>query len=255
MRSPLRRNNGHRKAAEDAHRRAIDLASAQETANLAVAAQRAAREIPAESPSVSEIPDLIEPIIGWRCWNVWLDGHLLALNGGTSYGGQKWEPREAKRSVCNQGQDMYLDSRPKRTHTHGPHDGCRCGYYAAKLLAKAQWPEANYAYGRVAMWGKVIEHEGGFRAEYAYPIEVVLVPKTGFRPFQGTYSVHSPIPPPTEIPAWTEDQLEGIRLRMATMYGCPVSVGSDEAMRDEWAAQYLDIPLPPQVVPLLEARV
>ena len=39
------------------------------------------------------------------------------------------------------------------------------------------WPSAQHgkvAIGQVALWGKVIEHERGFRATFAYPIELRL---------------------------------------------------------------------------------
>jgi hypothetical protein len=44
---------------------------------------------------------------------------------------------------------------------------CSCGIYAANSVHEAM----NYGeiIGRVAMWGYVITHSGGFRAQYAYP--------------------------------------------------------------------------------------
>ena len=30
------------------------------------------------------------------------------------------------------------------------------------------------AYGKVALWGRVIEHEHGYRAQYAYPQSIVV---------------------------------------------------------------------------------
>lgn len=239
----LWRTHGHWKAAEDAHRRAREAADPSGlTLSFAFGTGTTGDADAAEDPGVSEIPDLIEPIVGWRCWRVYNDGSLAALNAG-SYGPEVWPPREAKQATCHKS--TYLNPLAgRRDHTNGPRESCSCGYYAAKLLSKAQWPESNYAYGRVAMWGKVIEHEGGFRGEYAYPIEVIIVAKSGHSVSNGEL---------IDSPAWSVEQAEGIRLRMETMYGIPVRIGSDDAMRDEWAAQYLDIPLPPQVVPLLEA--
>lgn len=245
----LWRTHGHRKAAADAHRRAdqaaLDAALYAQLATIgAGSVAPSGNAEPGEGASVSETPDLVDPIVGWRCWEVGYDGHLIALNAGGGHTSSVWEPRNAKRAVCNRHSNgLYFGEAPKPTHTHGPYDGCSCGFYAAKLLAKAQWPSANYAYGRVAMWGKVIEHEGGYRAEYAYPVEVILVAKSG-RKSNGSGGIF-------EIASWSDEMAENIRLRMGTMYGIPVSIGSDDAMRDEWAAQYLDLPLPPQVVPLL----
>lgn len=55
-----------------------------------------------------------------------------------------------------------------RDHTP-PGDGCTCGVYAAKSKSAAltQFPAAVVAYGEVALFGDVAEHEGGFRAAAA----------------------------------------------------------------------------------------
>ena len=51
-------------------------------------------------------------------------------------------------------------------HHDAPTFTCKCGYYAMKHVADI--PTAK-VYGRVALWGRVIEHAAGFRAQYAYP--------------------------------------------------------------------------------------
>lgn len=33
--------------------------------------------------------------------------------------------------------------------------------------------EREFIYGRVALWGTVVEHEKGYRAQYAYPLELI----------------------------------------------------------------------------------
>lgn len=54
-----------------------------------------------------------------------------------------------------------------------PAEGCTCGIYAANDRAVAerygQGGLGTYVLGRVALWGKVIIYDQGFRAEYAYP--------------------------------------------------------------------------------------
>jgi hypothetical protein len=37
---------------------------------------------------------------------------------------------------------------------------------------------AHFAFGRVSIWGRVIETEAGFRAQYAYPYEIILLDAT-----------------------------------------------------------------------------
>lgn len=54
-----------------------------------------------------------------------------------------------------------------------PGNDCSCGIYAVKsfrlvfdYVVEHPW----YVFGKVALWGKVIEHEKGYRAEFAYPL-------------------------------------------------------------------------------------
>ena len=49
-----------------------------------------------------------------------------------------------------------------------PHWECSCGLYAAKKPTDA----IGNIIGTVAMWGRYVEHERGWRAEYAYPKSV-----------------------------------------------------------------------------------
>jgi len=68
-------------------------------------------------------------------------------------------------------------------------------------------------YGEVALWGKVIAHEHGYRAEYAWPIRVFLpVPMPGF-----------------PIPQNTRNELRAI----ADNYGCEVIIGAKTPQLDE----------------------
>jgi hypothetical protein len=51
---------------------------------------------------------------------------------------------------------------------------CTAGYYALRRPEDlAQYPHGN-VYGVVKLWGKVIPAERGFRAEYAYPVAMVV---------------------------------------------------------------------------------
>jgi hypothetical protein len=56
-----------------------------------------------------------------------------------------------------------------------PHVGCSCGLHAtheAEVLRRTRTPAVL---GRVALWGRVIEHDLGFRAEFGYPQSLGLV--------------------------------------------------------------------------------
>lgn len=60
-----------------------------------------------------------------------------------------------------------------------------CGIYGATdletlggLTAIPLHPESNIVVGKVALWGRVFQGERGYRAEYAYPRELFVVPET-----------------------------------------------------------------------------
>ena len=60
-----------------------------------------------------------------------------------------------------------------------PQANCTCGVYAVKTLD--HFRSAGYErfgiHGEVYLWGKVVEHELGYRAQFAYPKNFVLPPE------------------------------------------------------------------------------
>jgi hypothetical protein len=70
-------------------------------------------------------------------------------------------------------------ARCRKEHA-APKEGCTCGIYAAKDLAQLR--RSGYAeygvHGEVYLWGAVVEHRLGWRAQYAYPKSIVLPPDT-----------------------------------------------------------------------------
>lgn len=106
-----------------------------------------------------------EPVIAWRAWALTgrRDGTGLLLRpvAGRS---RPWKPLEIAEAAC----------KAARFHA-APHVDCTCGLHAthdAETLRKARTPAVL---GRVALWGRVIEHELGYRAEFAYPQTLRLV--------------------------------------------------------------------------------
>lgn len=93
-------------------------------------------------------------IVGWRLWRIPCFGDtLLSING------EAWKPREALRAECKKGP----------TQCQGIH--CECGIYAWKNRSNVEENDnsCNCIKGEVWLWGKIIEHAKGYRAEYAYP--------------------------------------------------------------------------------------
>lgn len=112
-----------------------------------------------------EITD--EPILAWRCWfTLPTEGLLRPIYKR----GLAWKPQETQEALC-----------ADEVHA-APDDACRCGIYSVchpMLLQEVHWDHAPpkgvkplpgiVVVGQVALWGKVIQHERGWRAQYAYP--------------------------------------------------------------------------------------
>ena len=119
-----------------------------------------------------KIPDYVSPIIAYRVWQ-W-DGSLLK-----SLSGESWYPRQPLTARC------CLSHQP-------PHQNCRCGIYAHKLDSGPRMcslprmsslprmrsaPKTSYSAcigGEVYLWGTVVEHEFGWRAQFAYPKSIFV---------------------------------------------------------------------------------
>jgi hypothetical protein len=115
-----------------------------------------------------------EPIEGWRIWN--LSGDLATprlLPAGS--GGDVWEPMRAVDAVCTVPTIVRSGGRRHRA----PGLSCSCGIHAGRSLEsfprpRPAWPPPTVV-GTVSLWGTVVEHEQGWRAEHAYPSRLGLV--------------------------------------------------------------------------------
>lgn len=103
------------------------------------------------------IPDLIEPIIGYRSWKV-VGGKLHSpMSTGC------WEVG-VNQAECR---GLSLDKQ-QATHKAPAHE-CRCGLYAYYSPQKAVGVSVPYAFdviGAVRCWGTIELHGIGMRAEY-----------------------------------------------------------------------------------------
>ena len=119
---------------------------------------------------------LREPIVGWRQWNFMYPHFLANLRKDTIY-----VPREKIEARCEQ---------EDHSEQQAPHLTCTCGIYAYKekprLLGEIRItygrPMAppvsglRLVYGEINLWGKVIEHEDGYRAQFGYPKRLWCTP-------------------------------------------------------------------------------
>lgn len=116
------------------------------------------------------VPDYFEPLTAYRAWLVRANGLLCGRHQSAP-----WVPREAHHAACRTGAAVHISD--KGQWLPAPVADCSCGVYAYTTMAAAkaeceslQWGTAiEVAYGTVKLWGRILEHEGGYRAEYAYP--------------------------------------------------------------------------------------
>jgi len=90
--------------------------------------------------------------------------------GLRSLNGKRWSPRQPLAAKCGAG---------KAHDAHDlPHLDCTCGVYAAKSREHLRQLgyEGRGIRGEVHLWGTVVEHELGYRSEFAYPKTLFLPP-------------------------------------------------------------------------------
>jgi hypothetical protein len=128
---------------------------------------------------VSALETSIEPILGWRVWHVDPRPGRARLLSWTQSG--DWPYGRRMEACCRP-----LGVRWPRQRHEAPRPGHNCGIYALRERADAEalvrqlgqvGPGSGRfpsALGRVSMWGRVIENSGGWRAQFAYPYDLVL---------------------------------------------------------------------------------
>jgi preprotein translocase subunit YajC len=117
------------------------------------------------------VPDYISPVVGYRVWQ-WDSKGLRSLNG------EKWFAHQLLSAVCRADACGSISGLSKATHDPAelPDFNCTCGVYAAKTIEHLH--QCGYkkfgVRGEVYLWGKVVEHERGWRAQFAYPKTLFL---------------------------------------------------------------------------------
>jgi hypothetical protein len=118
----------------------------------------------------------ILPIVGYRVWvlregklssyavdNFWIPKHANVAQCGGYEHAKFWGPRSTQ-------------SGPKlvpHASCAAPLAECGCGFYAFKTLpyleAWLEQGEPHIVVGEVYLWGKIVDCQYGYRAQYAYP--------------------------------------------------------------------------------------
>jgi hypothetical protein len=128
-----------------------------------------------------------EPIRAWRVWRLGGSVEEPRIVSTAKTIGFVWPARECPEALCVYHRpDLWpgfgMGYREFHT-TETPHPaparhGCKCGYWAMKdkLFPGSEMATQAVAYshliGEVALWGRVIETSRGYRAQYAYPLNL-----------------------------------------------------------------------------------
>jgi hypothetical protein len=156
------------------------------------------------------IPDYISPIVACRVWKLDYQG-LKSLNG------QMWAPGKPLAAGCELSEARTLLGRSEATQGahEAPGANCTCGIYATKSLTHLRrFGYDSYGVcGEVYLWGTVVEHALGWRAQYAYPKNFLLTLEM---------MPHSMV---------------SIEAQMATLaaYGCDISIVSKGGIVPLWS--------------------
>lgn len=124
-----------------------------------------------------DVADRLSPVVGYRSWifskkYIVLGSPLQRESTQDYYQRGVWNPGVAFSAQC--------DSALK--HASLPGDFCTCGIYALSTLEAARayfnhrqtLEGVTLLVGSVTLWGRVVEHEQGFRSQYAYPKTLYL---------------------------------------------------------------------------------
>jgi hypothetical protein len=124
-------------------------------------------------------PDYATPIVGWRTWRVVSRGRAARLL--SPFYRTVWPTGRPLHAVCQSKEPLSCHEVPTLE--------CACGIYAAVVEALDReiadvafhgWP--RLAIGQVALWGRVVQAERGWRGEFAYPEKLfVLEPRPADR--------------------------------------------------------------------------
>lgn len=114
-------------------------------------------------------PDHISPVVAYRLWQ-WDVSGLKSLNGVL------WVTGQALAAQCRATMRRRAVEGLAQSDHDAPLTDCRCGVYGSKRLDSLQrmcfWESG--VRGEVLLWGTVVEHEHGWRAQYAYPKTLFL---------------------------------------------------------------------------------
>ena len=106
------------------------------------------------------------PILAWRQWFFTRDSHgVIQLESINNH--EVWSAGVTQVAHCQMNPVHHA-----MAQDISPVPECTCGLFAMKTEMTPF--NSNIVVGQVALWGRVIEHKDGYRAQYAYPYRLIL---------------------------------------------------------------------------------
>ena len=126
--------------------------------------------------AIRELTDAA-PVIGWRVWIVTASADGLRL--GSVLHDEVWAPGTTALASCRRHDDFFAEPMPPHP-TPGP--DCGCGFHATRdpvdavsyLQGRDERATVCRLLGEVALWGRLVETEAGWRAAAAYPVRLYV---------------------------------------------------------------------------------
>ena len=135
---------------------------------------------------------VVGPLRAYRCWRVeWQDGRPVL---GSLFHSTVWPADGPLRAKCEQRSGSLAGwirrrfSRKVDGHP-APAWGCECGIYAMSRLEdeedlkvsphisqRGPMDRVMRVAGVAQLWGRVVQHDRGYRAEYAQPLRLLTIP-------------------------------------------------------------------------------
>lgn len=108
------------------------------------------------------------PIVAWRAWRPTHSGLLAGVVTCVV-----WPSDDAMLGECRKNHAVAYYEQPggpgvSAPAHRAPHEGCQCGVYGHASLADLEaepWMRDAIVVGRAKLWGRVVDHERGWRAE------------------------------------------------------------------------------------------
>lgn len=174
------------------------------------------------------VPDRIEPVVAYRLWDIYRKNPLILR----SYGWSTVAWPEGKVLVAFH--DGYVENYPI-LHDISECPGTildssiKCGIYGTKELSRDRFNLVGIhrIAGQIYLWGLIVEHELGYRAEFAYPKCLYLDGQRDdvIRMVASNYKIPATEPP--EVPGSHKLLEELDRIAIAITTGVPNATSRD----------------------------